>query len=209
LGDRQDHPGAVLACYLSRVLEVPPDVLTSQAKLSRVNRRAFLSLSALTVAHGRLVSEMTASIGQGDYSPLTRVQTTQRTDLVIASLRGHAERRKLRGWMDNGGSEILRVNAAGILAKTPDQDTAELVATVLENDANTRRLYSNCRHRMGGRVALDHRGQTRIRTYPADLEAFPRIPVRQRGAQPRDAGTRWCSAAMLKDLSPLLGPSQP
>jgi integrase len=37
----------------ARVLDVPLDVLTSQAKLSRVNRRAFLSLSALIVAHGR------------------------------------------------------------------------------------------------------------------------------------------------------------
>lgn len=71
---------------LSRALDVPETVLRSETKLSRVERRAFLSLAALTVAHGSLASDIYASIAANDDYPLATVQTSHGTDLVIASL---------------------------------------------------------------------------------------------------------------------------
>ena len=89
-----------------------------------VNRREFLSLSALTVAHRKVAAELTASIAAGDGGPLATVQTTHGTDLVIAALTDQGSTRKLRTWMSDGHTPILRVNAAGILAKLQDQDTS-------------------------------------------------------------------------------------
>jgi transcriptional regulator with XRE-family HTH domain len=200
-------PGRYWLTYLAQCFDVPLDLLTSQAKLSRMNRRAFMSLSALTVAHGKIASEMTASIADGDYGPLTQVQTTHGMDLVIASLADRSSRRKLRGWMSDGHSPILRVNAAGILAKTPDQDTAEQVADVLEHDLDTRRLYTTA---VVARVsALPWSTAAKLtagQIRPTAKQAqFLASRFASEVLNPRDAGARWCSAAMLRYLSPLLG----
>ena len=186
---------------------MPLAVLTSEARLSRVNRRAFLSLSALTVAHGKLASEMTASIAGGDFGPLTQVQTTHGTDLVIASLTDRSSTRRLRSWMLDGESEILRVNAAGILAKIPDQDTSEQVANVLANDEDTRRLYTTAVIARVG--ALPWSTASKLATgqvQPSAKQAhFLAARFANEALNPRDAGARWCSAAILRDLSPFLG----
>ena len=186
---------------------MPLDVLTSQAKLSRMNRRAFMSLSALAVAHGKLASEMVASIAQSDFGSLTKVQTTHGTDLVIASFTDHPARRRLRTWMRDGESPVLRVNATGILAKVPDEDTAEQVATVLENDPETRELYTTAVIARVG--ALPWSTATKIASKqirPSVKQAnFLASRFATEVLNPRDAGARWCSAAMLRDLSPYLG----
>lgn len=202
-------PGKFWLGHLSRALNMPLDALTAEAKLDRVNRRNFLSLSALTVAHGKLAAEMTASIGANDSGVLTSVQTTHGTDLVIASFVDRAGIRRLRRWMHAGETDILRVNAAGILAKTPGQDLAEEVADVLDDDPATRRLYT---------TAVLARAASIPWATAANL-ASGQAPTRKQAQllasrlahetlNPRDAGARWCSAAMLRDLSPLLGPGR-
>lgn len=114
-------PGPFWREFLARLLEVPGAVVDEEARLSRVNRRQFLNLAALTAVHGKLAAEMVASIGGGDAAPLTTVQTTHGTDLVIASLADRSAAVRLRRWMTNGSDAVLRVNAAGILAKLPGQ----------------------------------------------------------------------------------------
>lgn len=201
-------PGKFWLGHLANVLEMPLEVLSSEAKLERMNRRAFLSLSALTVAHGKLASEMTASISTGDIGPLTQVQTTHGTDLVIASLTDRAATRRLRTWMLDGESEILRVNAAGILAKIPDQDIAEQVASILANDDDTQRLYKTAVIARVG--ALPWSTASKLATgqaQPSTKQAhFLAARFANEALNPRDAGARWCSAAMLQVLSPYLGP---
>ena len=199
-------PGPFWINYLSQVLNIPRDVLTSEAKLARMNRRAFLSLSALTVAHGKLAAEMSASIAGSDYGPLTSVQTTHGTDLVIASILDRSSKTKLRRWMYDGDNPILRVNATGILAKTPGQSAAEDIAKVLANDAETRELYVTAvTSRICGipwssaaRLAAGERPSRKQVQFLASRFASEVL-------NPRDAGARYCSAVMLRDLSPLLG----
>jgi transcriptional regulator with XRE-family HTH domain len=200
-------PGRFWLDYLSKVLNVPRDVLISEAKLSRMNRRGFLSLSALTVAHGKLAAELTASIAGGDYGPLTQVQTTHGTDLVIASLTDKSSGRRLRRWMLDGDSELLRVNAAGILAKTPDPDAAEQVAQVLASDLSTQRLYRTAVIARVGALPWSTASKLAAgRVRPTVKQAqFLAARLSHEVLNPRDAGARWCSAAMLRDLSPLLG----
>ena len=192
--------------YLSQAFGVSQDLLASEAMLSRMDRRGFLGLSALTVAHGKLAAEMTGSIAMSDDGPLASVQTTHGVNLVIASLVDRASRARLRRWMDNGDTPVLRVNAAGILAKTPGQDPAREVARVLANDQATRDLYLTAvisrvcaiEWPVAGRLA---RGETKPTAGQARL-----LASRLAGEvlNPRDAGARWCSAVMLQDLSPLL-----
>jgi transcriptional regulator with XRE-family HTH domain len=203
-------PGKFWLTYLAQVFDMPLDVLTSQAKLSRMNRRAFMSLSALTVAHGKLASEVVASIAQSDFGLLTKVQTTHGTDLVTASFADYSVRRRLRTWMHDGDSPILRVNAAGILAKVPDEDTAEQVATVLTGDPETRELYTTAVIARVGALPWATAAKIASKQIRPTVKQANFLASRfaSEALNPRDAGARWCSAAMLRDLSPYLGPGQ-
>jgi transcriptional regulator with XRE-family HTH domain len=198
-------PGKFWLGHMAKAFNVPLAVLVSEAKLTRMNRREFLSLSALAAAHRKLATELTASIASSDAGPLATVQTTHGTDLVIAALTDRSSARKLRGWMQDGESPILRVNAAGILAKIPDQDTAEQVAAVLEADAETRQLYTTAVIARIGALPWDIANRLAAGHIPAQRQAhFLAARFSREVLNPRDAGARWCSAVMLRDISPLL-----
>lgn len=151
-------------------------------------------------------SEMLASVAGNDDGPLATVQTTHGTDLVIASLADPGSAKYLRRWMSNGSSATLRVNAAGILAKMPGQSPAAEVARVLAYDTEAQHLYKTAVLARVG--ALEW---TDAATLAADpLAAGTRAPflasrLATETLNPRDAGARWCSAALLQDLTPLLG----
>ena len=198
-------PGPRWLASLSHVLNVPLSILHAEASLTRVNRRAFLSLSTLMATHGKLAGELTASVAGGDYGPLLTVQTTHATDLVIASLADSGTAGRLTGWMRDGESALLRVNATGILAKRPGQAAAADVARVLVHDGEVRHLYSTAVLARVGGLEWDAAGRV-----AADLTAagptaqFLAARLAAESLNPRDAGARWCAAAMLRDLTPLL-----
>lgn len=198
--------------HLACALEVPFSALTFEASLSRMDRRAFMRLTALTATHGKVASDMVSSIAGSDTGPLTTVQTTHGTDMVIAALADAACLKQLRRWMYDGANPVLRVNAAGILAKVPGQERAVDVCNVLTKDPETRHLYMTA---VTARVCgLDWQAAEQLVTDPLSA------PTRARGSffaarfadevtNPRDAGARWCSAVMLRDISPLLGKEPP
>jgi transcriptional regulator with XRE-family HTH domain len=190
---------------LSRALNTPETVLRAETRLSRVERRTFLSLAALTLPLRSLADEIYASVAANDERPLATVQTSHSTDLAIAYLVEPGALPKLRRWMTDGGDAVLRVNAAGILAKLPGQGAAPQIASVLAHDDEVRRLYSTA---VAARVcALDWPAAARFAENPA-AAAHPERAARRLAAEalsPRDAGARWCSALMLRDLAPVLG----
>lgn len=191
--------------HLASVLEISAEVLAREASLDRVNRRQFLELSALTAAHGKVASELVASVASGDIGPLQSMQTTHGTDLVIAALVDRPSMPRLRRWMRDGASPVLRVNAAGILAKVPDRDTSYDVATCLNGDAEVQRLYKAAV--LARTCSLDWPVAERVASDPALAPNASYVAARLASEvlNARDAGARWCSAAMLRDLSPLLG----
>ena len=199
-------PGRFWLDHLAHVLGIPVTALHEAASLSRVNRRAFLSLTTLAATHGSLAAEMVSSVAGSDPIPLTTVQTTHNTDLVIASMVDARTTVRLRRWMYDGDNPVLRANATGILAKLPGQDTATEVATVLDHDAETRQLYMTA---VVARIcALDWRTAGRLANNPRSLAGqggFVASRLATEVLNPRDAGARWCSATMLRDLSPQLG----
>ncbi len=170
-----------------------------------VERREFFKVAGLVAANAKVASDLTASLAGNDAAPLATVQTTHGTDLAIASLADRATVANLRRWLDEGDDPVLRVNAAGILAKVPGQFEASRVATALGRDADVRSRYMTA---VVARVCgLEWSMARQLAEQPA---RFPQpILAAQRFAHEavndRDAGARWCSAAMLQALSPMIG----
>ena len=133
------------------------------------------------------------------------VQTTHGTDLVIASLADRGTVAHLRQWLDDGDNPVLRVNAAGILAKVPGQVEASHVAAALGRDAEVRGRYMTAV--VARLCGLDWPIAAQLAEDPAGF-AQPAL-VAQRFAREavsdRDAGARWCASVMLQALSPLIG----
>lgn len=201
-------PGPFWLTHLAQILDVPLAVLKAEATLSRVDRRAFISLAALATTYGKVASDMAGSLAARDPGVLAAVQTTHGTDLAIAHKLGgdKAVTGFLRQWMTDGESSLLRVNAAGILAKIPSQTSAETVIRALANDPETRRLYMTA---VVARVgSLDWNAAERITANAGAVDPrqarFLAARLAAESVNPRDAGARWCSAVMLRDLSPLL-----
>lgn len=192
--------------HLARTLDVPYSVLECEATLSRVDRRDFMRLTALTATHGALAGDVVSGIAGSDSGPLTTVQTTHGTDLVIAALTDPACRRRLGRWMRDGASPVLRVNAAGILAKVPGQDQAAEVCRILSGDDEARHLYMTA---VTVRVTgLEWASAQQLAIDPLSMPgkaSFLAARFADEVKNPRDAGARWCSAVMLRDISPLVG----
>lgn len=189
----------------SEIVEAYERVLGVGGLGDAVNRREFLSVTTLAAANAKLVTELTACIAGGDAGPLATVQTTYGVDRAIASIVDRGSLRVLHRWAGDGSDPVTRVNAAGILAKVPGQGEADRVLTVLGHDQEVRDLYLTA---VVARVcSLDWATATRLTRDPA---GFPQpVLVAERFAReavnPADAGARWCSAAMLQRLSPLIG----
>lgn len=170
-----------------------------------VDCREFFKVAVLVAANAKVASELTVSLAGNDPDPLKTVQTTHGTDLAIATLADRATVTNLRRWLDEGDDLVLRVNAAGILAKVPGQFEASRVAAALGRDVDVRSRYMTA---VVARVCgVEWSMAARLAEQPT---AFPQpVLAAQRFAHEavndRDAGARWCSAAMLQRLSPMIG----
>lgn len=167
---------------VAAALQVPLRTLEAE----NVRRREFLQLAAVSPAIGvpDTATELVASIASGDSAPLAEVQTTHHTDLAVSRLASEDRRILLRlvRWMADGETPVLRVNAAGILAKTRG-DLLDDVALTLGRDAEAREKYE---------WALTRRIGDSVPALAAEV------------LNPRDAGARWCAARLLgKDGSPV------
>ena len=171
-----------------------------------VDRRGVIKgFIALSLTQTPLADDIYASIAGSDANPLAEVQTTHATDLVIASLVERPVVPKLRRWMMDGSSAVLRVNAAGILAKVQGLDVGRDVAAVLSHDDEVRHLYATA---VLSRVCeLDWQAAQAIAHNPLEL-SDPTTAARRLSLETlnsADAGARWCASHLLRELSPMLG----
>ncbi len=127
---------------------------------------------------------MFSSIAAGDSGSLAQIQTSHATDLALGRLAA-SDRPvlwRLARWADDGDSDVLRVNAAGVLAKTGQLEFAGVPASVMTRDRDVRARYLRA---MVARVGRD--------TGKLAAEAL----------NPRDSGARWCAGWLLaRDGSP-------
>lgn len=204
------------APYLSMVetgqREVTSDVLSAYERVlglelrddDAVHRRDFLWL--LGVAGVNAIStELAASIAGGDAGPLATVQTSHGVDMALAALADRGAVRVLRRWAHDEPDPVLRVNATGILAKLPGQEQGPVVAELLDRDQDIRNRYMTA---VIARVCgVPWSAATGI---VAGTGTFPRPRAAanlliKEVVNTRDAGARWCSATMLRNLAPMLG----
>lgn len=174
-------PGPFWIGQLAAVFQVPRWVLEG-----KVRRREMLRLTG-AAAVGAMVGmsaaspdsrELFASIAAGDQQPLAQLQTSHATDLALGRLAA-ADRPvlwRLARWADDGDSDILRVNAAGVLAKTGDLEFSGFPAEVLGRDRDVRTRYLRA---MVARVGRD------TSQLCAEVQ------------NPADSGARWCAAWLL------------
>lgn len=112
-------------------------VIAAYEKALNMHRRHLFQFAAATI--GSLVvtgdeagaaRDLYTTIACGDDGPLTGVQTSHAVDHVIQRLavRETKSIAQLLTWLTDGSNPILRVNAAGILAKTGSPDLADDVA---------------------------------------------------------------------------------
>lgn len=172
-------------CTMEKHPTRPPseNVIRAYEEALNLHRREIFTLAvaalgtALTGDDRETVNDLYASIAGGDYLPLSTVQTTHAVDHSLQGLVVREKRtvKRLRAWMVDGDTAELRVNSAGILAKTRDIDLADEVALTLARDQETRDLYlSAVRRRLRDNDAL-----------AAELR------------NERDSGARWCAAYLL------------
>jgi transcriptional regulator with XRE-family HTH domain len=166
--------------HLAAALQVPRWALEGYVQRREILRLAgAIAGSAVmgTPAHDA-GEELYSSIAARDDGPLARMQTSHETDLMVASLAG-ADRPvmlRLARWAEDGGSDVLRVNAAGILAKTQSMESAGFATSALRRDHEMRLRYLR---------AVSARIGTGTRRLAAEV------------VNPADAGARWCSAWLL------------
>lgn len=165
-------------------------------------RRRQLLLGSIAALAGSSPPDVAVSIandvaaGRSDF--LTGLQTTHATDKAVAALiaQDSGSVASLVKWAGGGKDSLLRVNAAGILAKMRSPTVDNEAVSVLRADGGVRELYLTA-------VAA------RVLSLPWDDAASlaagdGRLPSADAVAafsaelsDPADAGARWCSAVLL------------
>jgi hypothetical protein len=163
-----------------------PAVIQAYERALSMHRRHLFQFAAVSLVGSIAVGadeastarDMYSTVAAGDDGPLATVQTTHAVDHAIQRLavRETKSVAQLLSWLHDGSSAVLRVNAAGILAKTGSPELADEVALALLRDADTRRLYLAA---VRQRVGVD----------PLHLVAEL--------TNPADSGARWCAAWLM------------
>jgi hypothetical protein len=179
-----------------------------------VERRQFLIGMAATVTTAAVgaprarsgAQHIFASIARDDSELLSTVQTTHATDWEISQyvLRDGAAAAALAAWMRDGPSPVLRVNAAGILAKLcVPSVTANVIASLRTDDHSRHRYFTAVASRVlrmpweeaAGRVAVAAEAGGRGTPEWMTDDQAARLAIEARTGL--DGAARWCSAVLL------------
>ncbi|MGI5152593.1 helix-turn-helix domain-containing protein [Plantactinospora sp. CA-294935] len=147
----------------------------------------------------RVFGEITA----GASGRLETTQTSHATDLVIREFvqQDAASEATLSRWMRGGATDVLRVNAAGILAKVEVPETADRVIAALRADEAMRALYLTA---VASRVlGLPWVLATQFAQGSAVAGPDAALKLAEELRNPRDAAARWCSRASAAGREPV------
>jgi transcriptional regulator with XRE-family HTH domain len=190
--------------HLAPQLKTHPHVIYDHTRSYRFTDPALIDV----LVAQRIFGDMRA----GSSHLLATAQTSHATDMRLSALTGddEAARSGLASWMSRGATPVLRVNAAGVLAKVGVPDLGDSVISTLRIDRDVRQLYltavasrvldapwdhagyvaAGVEGRQGGLVSrlADGQGSWAVRRLAAEI------------ARPRDAAARWCCAVLLSGL---------
>ncbi len=182
--------------------QVTPDIIRAYERVlgDDLKRRQLLvgSIAALAAtAMPETAMSIAHDIAQRRSGLLTELQTSHATDRAIASLvaRESPSVASLVKWSQRGKA-VLRVNAAGILAKVKSPTIDNEAVGVLRTDGDVRELYMTAVVSRVLSVPWDDANDLAHGNgcLPSDaaVAAFTAELT-----NPNDAGARWCSVVML------------
>jgi transcriptional regulator with XRE-family HTH domain len=184
------------------VRAVTPDVIRAYERVlgDDLKRRQLLlgSIAALAASSAPDAAiSIAADVRSGRNGLLTAMQTTHSTDKAVAALvaQDSGSVASLVKWA-GAGKSLLRVNAAGILAKMRSPTIDNEAVTVLRSDGDVRELYLTS---VASRVlSLPWDDAASLAASGGHLptpEAVQAISAEL--SNEADAGARWCSAVLL------------
>jgi transcriptional regulator with XRE-family HTH domain len=183
------------------VRAVTPDVIKRyESVLGEDLKRRQLLLGTISALAAGAAPDTAASIANdisgGRTGMLTGIQTTHATDRVVASLvaRNSPSVASLVKW-SRSGKALLRVNAAGILAKVGSPAIDNEAISVLRADGEARELYLTAvLHRVLG---LDWDSSANLAASTDPLSPDWLRLLRGELSNPNDSGARYCSVLLL------------
>ncbi|WP_020525208.1 helix-turn-helix domain-containing protein [Catelliglobosispora koreensis] len=183
-----------------------PDVLRAYERAlgDDVHRRDLFSglagVVAGTMADGDIAADIVRGITAERSRLLATAQTSHATDKAIGIVVSRQTPcvASLAKWM-RSGNPTLRVNAAGILAKSGLQDAANAVAAHLRADAEARQLYLTAVVSRVLSAPWDDAGQL-ARTAAFDEDQIGAVAAEV--ANVYDAGARWCAIYLVGQAKP-------
>jgi transcriptional regulator with XRE-family HTH domain len=182
--------------------QVTADIIRAYERVlgDDLKRRQLLvgSIAALATATAPDVAVSIAhDIAQGRNGLLAEAQTSHATDQAIAGLvsRSSPSIASLAKWSRSGRS-VLRVNAAGILAKIKSPIIGNEAVGVLRTDGDVRELYMTAVVARVLSVSWDDADDLAHGNGCLPSEAAV-AAFRTELTNPNDAGARWCSVVML------------
>jgi transcriptional regulator with XRE-family HTH domain len=138
-------------------------------------------------------------IAAGSSARLEAAQTTHATDLVIAQFaRDNSAEAQLTRWMTTATSPVLRVNAAGVLAKIGTARATDDVVSALRVDTAARALYLTA---VASRVlTMPWTDAAAFATGAATISDDAAEALAAELRNPRDAAARWCAAVLIYQM---------
>ncbi len=196
------HPSEVPA-EVARGLAIHPHVCLDSDGRYRFTDPALVDV---LVAH-----RVFGDIAGGSSHLLATAQTTHATDLALGAMAANdnAARRALAVWSRQGATAVLRVNAAGVLAKIGASDLGDAAITAIRLDQDARHLYLTA---VASRV-LDapwdqahqfvadlERRELLLKQRAEGTEAWGTQRLAAELGNQRDHAARWCSAVLLAQM---------
>jgi len=183
------------------VRAVTPDVIKKyESVLGEDLKRRQLLLGTVSALAAGAAPDTAASIANdingGRTGMLTGIQTTHATDRAVASLvaRNTPSVASLAKWT-RSGKALLRVNAAGILAKVGSPTLDNEAVSVLQADAEVRELYLTAvLHRVLG---LDWDAAANLAASPEPFSPDQLRLIQGELSNRNDGGARYSSVLLL------------
>jgi hypothetical protein len=202
MAKRSGYSRSYLGNVETGVRPVTPDLIRAYERAlgEDLKRRQLLlgSISALAASSAPDAAISIASdVAAGRNGLLTAMQTTHSTDKAVAALvaQDSGSVMSLVKWTGSGKS-LLRVNAAGILAKMKSPTLDNEAVTVLRGNGEVRELYLTA---VAARVlSLPWDDAASLAVSGGHLPSAEAVQALSAElSNEADAGARWCSAVLL------------
>lgn len=153
----------------------------------------------------RTLTELAASIRQGEPAELATQPTSRTTDFFLAAKLDETGRNYLREWMTEGHTATLRTNSLAVLAKMAVPSDIEPIINALESDTKVQHLSLASEVSKLTQWDWDtSKAVARDTSKAPDPQKLAKQLTKE-ATNDKDAECRWCGSRLLVRLAPVLG----